>query len=58
MAGMGMGDSTLAGQSFFLNIVKGFCNEKGPCTVLGGRVGVMFEDGTEANPAKGVLKTN
>jgi len=54
IGGMGMGDSTLAGQSYMLSIGKGFCNDNGPCTVLGGKVGVMFEDGTAATPAKGV----
>ena len=49
---MGMGDSTLGGQSYFLNINKGFCNDQGPCTVLAGKVGVMFEDGTVADPAR------
>jgi hypothetical protein len=55
MGGMGMGgmDSTLSGQTYFLNIDKGFCNDQGPCTVLAGKVGVMFEDGTKADPAKG-----
>ncbi|KAF2675195.1 hypothetical protein BT63DRAFT_31242 [Microthyrium microscopicum] len=53
MGGMG-GDSTLAGQTYMLNIAKGFCNSAGPCTVLGGQVGVMFTDGVKADPAKGV----
>ncbi|KAF2400595.1 hypothetical protein EJ06DRAFT_397833 [Trichodelitschia bisporula] len=53
MGGMG-GDSTLAGQSYFLNIKKGFCNENAPCTVYAGKVGVQFEDGTKADPSKGV----
>ena len=47
-------DSTLSGQSFMLNINKGFCNSNNSCTsVLGGKVGAMFEDGTEADPATG-----
>lgn len=54
MGGHSMGDSTLSGQTFMLNINKGFCNDEGPCTVLAGKVGVMFEDGSEANPAKGI----
>ena len=54
---MGMGDSTLGGQSYFLNINKGFCNDQGPCTVLAGKVGVMFEDGTVADPAKGEYRS-
>jgi len=55
--GMGMGgggDSTLGGQTFFLSINKGFCNDAGPCTVYGGKVGVMYEDGTAATPENGV----
>lgn len=53
--GMGMGgDSTLSGQTYILSINKGFCNEAGPCTVYGGRVGVMYEDGTPATPETGV----
>jgi hypothetical protein len=53
---MGMGgDSTLSGQSFWLKIQKGLCNDisKGPCTVLAGRVGVVWADGREATPANG-----
>jgi hypothetical protein len=46
-------DSTLSGDTFMLNINKGFCNGNSSCTVLGGKVGVMFEDGTEADPAAG-----
>jgi hypothetical protein len=46
-------DSTLSGQTWFLNIDKGFCNGNSSCTVLGGKVGVMFEDGTPADPATG-----
>jgi hypothetical protein len=56
MGGMGMGmghDSTLSGQTYFLNINRGFCNENGPCTVFAGRVGVMFLNGTKADPSKG-----
>jgi hypothetical protein len=47
-------DSTLSGQSFFLSIDKGFCNGNSSCTVLAGKVGVMFEDGSEADPATGI----
>jgi len=47
-------DSTLSGQSFMLNINKGFCNSNNSCTVLGGKIGAMFEDGTEADPATGI----
>jgi hypothetical protein len=58
MGGMGamggMGDNTLGGQTFSLSINKGFCNDNGPCTVYAGKLGVMFEDGTPATPAKGV----
>jgi hypothetical protein len=55
---MGMGDSTLSGQTYFLNINKGFCNGNGPCTVLAGQVGILFEDGTIADPSKGALQCN
>ena len=52
---MGMGDSTLAGQSFFLSIRNGLCNDiaKGPCTVLAGKVGIVWADGRAATPANG-----
>lgn len=59
MGGMmgGLMDSTTMGQSFFFTIGpdKGFCHTatKG-CTVLGGKVGVMFTDGSPANPATGM----
>jgi hypothetical protein len=57
---MGMGgDSTLGGQTFFMNINKGICNatahENGPCTVYGGNVKIMFADGTLATPAQGKI---
>ena len=46
-------DSTLSGDRFTLNIDHGFCNANSSCTVLGGKVGVMFEDGTPADPSSG-----
>jgi len=52
MGGMGH-DNTLSGKSYFLNI-KNFCNEKGPCTVYAGKVGVEFADGTPAELSKGI----
>lgn len=54
--GMGMGDSTSMGQSFFLSVRNGMCNElaKGPCTILAGRVGVMWIDGKKADPSNGI----
>jgi hypothetical protein len=54
---MGMGDSTLGGQTFMLSINKGICNEQtnGPCTVFGGNVRILYEDGTDATPATGML---
>jgi hypothetical protein len=56
---MGMGDSTLGGQTFFLNINRGICNvttKNGPCTVYGGNVKIFHEDGvTEATPSTGKL---
>ncbi|KAF2436859.1 hypothetical protein EJ08DRAFT_655026 [Tothia fuscella] len=54
--GMGMGDSTLGGTSFMLNMEKGICSDKtnGPCTVFGGNVSVYFEDGRKATPADGI----
>lgn len=56
MGGMGgMGDSTLRGNMFFSSIRNGFCNEKGPCTVLAGKVGVSFVDGSKADPSTGLL---
>jgi len=53
--GMGGGDNTLGGQTFMLRLKDGFCNKDGPCTVYGGRVGVMFADsGKVARPEDGV----
>jgi hypothetical protein len=48
-------DSTLRGDTFMLNIDRGFCNGNSSCTVLGGKVGVMFEDGTPADPSSGTI---
>jgi hypothetical protein len=50
----GMGDSTVLGQTNFFKLPEGFCNKDGPCTVLGGRVGLMFENGTVPGPAAGI----
>jgi len=47
-------DSTLTGQDYFLNLATGFCNSDADCTMLAGRVGVMFTDGTPATPSTGV----
>lgn len=47
-------DNTLGGQTFSLNINKGFCNDDADCTVYAGKLGVMFEDGTPATPEKGI----
>jgi len=47
-------DSTLTGNMFFQTISKGFCNDKGPCTVLAGKVGVMYADGSPADPSNGI----
>jgi hypothetical protein len=54
--GKGLGDSTLMGQSFFGSITKGLCNNMGTkqdCTMLAGRVGVMWADGRPADPFNG-----
>jgi hypothetical protein len=55
--GKGIGDSTLGGQSFFGTITKGLCNnmngKKQDCTMLAGRVGVMWADGRQADPSNG-----
>lgn len=54
--GMGMGDSTLSGQSFFVNMAQGICSSttNGPCTVFGGNVSVEFANGTKATPSNGM----
>jgi len=56
--GKGIGDSTLGGQSFFGTITKGLCNnmngKKQDCTMLAGRVGVMWSDGRQADPSNGI----
>jgi hypothetical protein len=47
-------DSTLMGQSFFLNVKDGFCNKRGQgCTVLAGQAGLMYTNGKPANPSNG-----
>jgi hypothetical protein len=48
-------DSTLMGQSFMMNIKEGLCNQKGQaCTVLAGKVGLMYTDGKPADPSNGI----
>ena len=49
-------DSTLMGQSFFLPIKEGMCNkgDKG-CTVLAGKVSLMYTDGKQADPSNGMI---
>jgi hypothetical protein len=57
--GKGKGDSTLGGQAYFGSITKGICNNLGKdaksqdCTMLAGRVGVMWADGRQADPSNG-----
>jgi hypothetical protein len=47
-------DSTLMGQSFMMNIKEGICNQKGEgCTILAGKVGLMYTDGKPADPSNG-----
>jgi hypothetical protein len=45
------------GQSFVGTITKGFCNNMDnkiqDCTMLAGRVGVMWADGRQADPSNG-----
>jgi hypothetical protein len=50
----GAGDSTSWGSPFFGHISKGLCNNNGKdpaqdCTLLAGRVGVMWAEGPNAN---------
>lgn len=45
----------MMGQSFFYSMPKTLCNSQGPCTILAGRVGVVFTDGKEANPSTGMI---
>jgi len=53
--GGGMMDSTLMGQSFFLNVKDGFCNKRGQgCTILAGQASLMYTNGKPANPSNGV----
>jgi hypothetical protein len=47
-------DSTMMGQSFFYRMPRTLCNSQGDCTVLAAKVGVMFADGSEANPSTGI----
>jgi hypothetical protein len=59
--GKGFGDSTSWGSPFFGSVVKGLCNNNGKdkpqdCTMLAGRVGVMWADGSGriADPSTGI----
>jgi len=57
MGGMAMGgDNTLSGQSFFLMINKGICSATttGGCTVWGGNISIIYENGGKAGPSTGV----
>jgi hypothetical protein len=45
----------MQGQSIFMSMPKTLCNRDGPCTVLAGKVGVMYADGKEALPANGMI---
>jgi len=47
-------DTTMQGQAIFMTMPKTLCNSNGPCTILAGKVGVMYTDGKEATPANGV----
>jgi len=47
-------DSSLTGQMFMLSINKGFCNDNGPCTILAGKAGVQYADGSKADTSNGV----
>jgi len=47
-------DTTMMGQSFFYNMPRTLCNSQGACTILAAKVGVMFADGTDANPSTGI----
>jgi hypothetical protein len=60
--GKGKGDSTSWGSAFFGSVTKGLCNNDGKgkvqdCTVLAGRVGVMWADGSNriADPSTGMI---
>jgi hypothetical protein len=54
MGGMGGMDSSLTGQMFMLSINKGFCNDNGPCTILAGKAGVQYADGSKADTSNGL----
>jgi hypothetical protein len=47
-------DSSLTGQMFMLSMNKGFCNDNGPCTILAGKAGVQFADGSKADTGSGL----
>ena len=60
--GKKVGDSTSWGSPFFGSVVKGLCNNNGKdkkqdCTMLAGRVGVMWADGSGriADPSTGKI---
>jgi hypothetical protein len=42
------------GQGIFYSLPKQLCNREGPCTVLAGKVGVVYADGSPANPSTGI----
>jgi len=53
--GSGLGDSTMQGQAIFMSMPpKTLCNRDGPCTILAGKVGVVYADGKDANPSNGI----
>jgi hypothetical protein len=64
--GSGLKDSTSWGSAFFGSIVKGLCNnlqkdsKPQDCTMLAGRVGVMWADGSGkiADPSSGKKTRN
>jgi hypothetical protein len=49
-------DSSLSGQMFMLSMNKGFCNDNGPCTVLAGKAGVQYADGSKADTSSGLIR--
>lgn len=60
-SGKGFGDSTSWGSAFFGSVAQGLCNNNGKdppqdCTMLAGRVGVMWADGSNriADPSTGI----
>ena len=43
------------GQMFMLSINKGFCDDNGPCTILAGKAGVQYADGSKADTSTGLI---